>query len=138
MGYHSKEKIQAEYDWTVNNACITCDNHREEGFRFSNLKAKIQQLQGEIDAFKKQCDVQGADYNLNKLQDRINTLEKQYNVQSNNYELCDADKKALSISFTNHKTNSQIELNKLQDQVEILKTSLLQANNSLKDSTKKA
>jgi chromosome segregation ATPase len=73
-----------------------------------------------------------------QLQDQIRSLEKQRNVQSANYNLCDTDKKALSISFVNYKANSQLELNKLQSRYETLNSTMLGLRNLFNDVNKKA
>ena len=93
MSYHSKENVQKNYEISIEKACKVCESHTNKHGKNSALEKDNQQLQ-----------------------DQIRSLEKQRNVQSANYNLCDTDKKALSISFVNYKANSQLELNKLQSQ----------------------
>lgn len=115
MGYHSKENVQKNYEISIEKACEVCDSHTIIDDEDCALKGDNQQLQ-----------------------DQIRSLEKQRNVQSANYNLCDADKKALSISFVNYKANSQLELNKLQSRYETLNSTMLGLRNLFNDVNNKA
>jgi len=115
MGYHSKENVQKNYEISIQKACEVCDSHTIIDDEDCALKGDNQQLQ-----------------------DQIRSLEKQRNVQSANYNLCDTDKKALSILFVNYKANSQLELNKLQSRYETLNSTMLGFRNLFNDVNKKA
>ena len=115
MGYHSKDDVQENYEISIEKACEVCDSHTIIDDEDCALKGDNQQLQ-----------------------DQIRSLEKQRNVQSANYNLCDTDKKALSISFVNYKANSQLELNKLQSQYGTLNSTMFGLRNLFNDVNKKA
>ncbi|MBY0580421.1 MAG: hypothetical protein K2P53_01880 [Rickettsiales bacterium] len=115
MGYHSKDDVQENYETTILSSCDICESHTNKHGKNSDLKGDNQQLQ-----------------------DQIRSLETQRNVQSTNYNLCDADKKALSISFVTYKANSQLELNKLQSRYETLNSTMLGLRNLFNDVNKKA
>ena len=115
MSYHSKDNVQENYEISIEKACEVCDSHTIIDDEDCALKGDNQQLQ-----------------------DQIRSLEKQRNVQSANYNLCDTDKKALSISFMNYKANSQLELSKLQSQYETLNSTMFGLRNSFNDVNKKA
>ena len=110
MSYHSKENVQKNYEISIEKACKVCESHTNKHGKNSALEKDNQQLQ-----------------------DQIRSLEKQRNVQSANYNLCDTDKKALSISFVNYKANSQLELNKLQSQYGTLNSTMLGLRNLFND-----
>ena len=107
MGYHSNSDVY--YDDFTKRTCEICDSHSNKLNKASHKK----------------------------LQDQIDILKKQKNIQSSNYNLCNEDKKDLSISLANCESRLQTELDKLQSQIEVLEAKLNQANSLLTVKTQK-